>query len=572
MAASSHAPPTVGSSAPVTSPETGREQLARNALARFFRHGISAGNWSVFDTPDNLRIAYVGTPVSNLSHLVALHQSFRQRPLASSGADGVGSEGEHGLGLGEDSLHYPYPPIRPAKAWKPSPELWGFSPLQDLAADVSSFPAPEVRDSLVEAFFEHIHPFLPVVSKPEFLAAYRTPHNPPPLLLFQAVLMAGAHACSHPLVANDRHMVKSILFRRASMLYHTRHETNRVHLVQAATLFTWHVGDGDTVSSGPWYWAGIAVRIACGLGAHRHSNVLPPMEEAQYRRCWWSAFVCEVMSSLETGRPCSIRAEDIDQRMLTEDDMTDTPDLADPDEEAGSVQAGCDLLNRMVDLAHIGLDIMAANSARRNQLVDVNAISARLGLWSMRWGITSAPEENDASTSHLRIHYDMMLLHLHRNLADKDPTSQSVCSAAARDIGASLGRLDTLGCLSRCHFTSVGAATAAGIQLANEIRTAGLKGTFLVMIQALEQLARLLRSLHKLAEYWPNAEAVHSVFWELHQEYEMYVAKDLEGEPVVIPDGQPDWNRLLAGVQASHLDDMTADQDWLNIPDWPNLM
>lgn len=52
----------------------------------------------------------------------------------------------------------------------------------------------EVRDALVAAYFEHVHPFHPVISMPEFMASYRSQDNPPPLLLFQAVLMAGAHA------------------------------------------------------------------------------------------------------------------------------------------------------------------------------------------------------------------------------------------------------------------------------------------------------------------------------------------------------------------------------------------
>ncbi|KAI6750713.1 hypothetical protein HG530_014609 [Fusarium avenaceum] len=47
------------------------------------------------------------------------------------------------------------------------------------------------------------------------------------------ILMAGAHACTHPLVANDRHAVQNRRFRRANMLYHIRHESDRIHLLQA---------------------------------------------------------------------------------------------------------------------------------------------------------------------------------------------------------------------------------------------------------------------------------------------------------------------------------------------------
>ncbi|KAM0558126.1 hypothetical protein ACHAPJ_005293 [Fusarium lateritium] len=562
----------------------GQEKLAREGLARFFKHGIGAAAWAVFASTKSFRIAYVGTAVSNLVHLVDLHRSFRQpyssilgdqRPLsAPTGPDTHGSfqesaaDGSTGSDriAGGKPLHYPYPPIRQVKSWKPTPSTWGMT--QDLVTEVSSFPAQEVRDALVEAYFDHIHPFLPIVSKPEFIARYRTPNNPPPLLLFQSVLMAGAHACSHPLVANDRHAVQNVLFRRASMLYHMRHESDRMHLLQAAALFTWHIGDGDTVAGGPWYWSGIAVRIGCGLGAHRRSSQLPAAEMAQYRRCWWSAFFCEVFSALETGRPCAVRAEDIDQQPIRQEDMTDTPGTDTVIDD--SPGASPDFLNHLVDLAYIGLDVIALNAPARDRLIDVTSIDARLGLWSLRSGISSVAEDDDSWTCHLRMHYNLLLLHLHRNL--HETSSQSICSAAAQAIVASLEKLTARDELRQCHFTSVSAVTAAGIQFAGEIRAAVASQTFLVAINALERLSRLLRSTMMLARHWPNAEAVHSVFEELHHEYETLVTQRLQGEQVMVPESPPDWNRLLGGEGLQQFSNFTSDQDWMNINSWTDLL
>ncbi|KAM5385581.1 hypothetical protein ACJZ2D_000780 [Fusarium nematophilum] len=580
LGAGDHARPPSTSPAKTSSDNpNGQEQLARNGLARFFKHGIGAAAWAVFASTKSFRIAYVGTAVSNLVHLVDLHRSFRQpyssilgdehRPLSANAApDGhvslegplTDSSGSDKVGGGKP-LHYPYPPIRPLKSWKPSPDVWGTT--QDLATEVSSFPAQEVRDALVLAYFEHIHPFLPIVSMPEFIASYRTPDKPPPLLLFQAVLMAGAHACSHPLVANDRHAVKNILFRRASMLYHMRHEADRIHLLQAAALFTWHVGDGDTVAGGPWYWSGIAVRIGCGLGAHRRSSRLPAVEMSQYRRCWWSVFVCEVFSALETGRPCAVRAEDIDQQPLCDEDITDTPGAAastDPPEVRP------DFLNHLVELAYIGLDVIAMNAPSQERHIDVGSIDARLGLWSLHSGISSVADDDDSWTCHLRMHYNLVLLHLHRNLPEA--SSQSICAAAAQAIVTSLEQLTSRDELRQCHFTAVSAVTAAGIQFSSEIRTAVTSQTFLVAIHALERLARLLRSTMMLARYWPNAESVHSVFEELHREYETLVTQHLQGEQVMVPEDPPDWNRLLAGEPMQQFTTFASDQDWMNMNGW----
>ncbi|KAH7129879.1 fungal-specific transcription factor domain-containing protein [Dactylonectria estremocensis] len=559
---------------------TGQEQLARNGLARFFRHGIGAAAWAVFSATQSFRIAYVGTAVSNLAHLVELHRLFRQpssglapgihrpstapdAPPTSGGSSSVGDVGPAGK-----PLHYPYPPIRQPKPWKPNCDIWGIPSAQDLASEVASFPAQDVRDALVLAYFEHIHPFHPIISMPEFFDSYRSHDKPPPLLLFQAVLMAGAHACSHPLVANDRHAVKNVLFRRASMLYHMRHETDRIHLMQAAFLFTWHVGDGDTIAGGPWYWSGIALRIGMGLGTHRHSKHLPQIETSQYRRCWWSAFVSEVFSSLETGRPCAIRAEDIDQQPLCNDDITDTPG---PTTLSLGKDARPDFLNRMVELAYIGLDIMAVNAPSQDRLVDISSINARLGLWSLQSGISSVAENDDSWTCHLRMHYNLVLLHLHRNMS-AEPSSQSICSTAAQAIVTSLEQLAARDEMRQCHFTAVSAVTAVGIQFAREIRAAVTSGVFLVAISALEQLARLLRSTMLLSQYWPNAEAVHNVFEELHQEYENLVTQHLQGERVIIPETPPDWNRLLAGEPIQQLHDFTSDQGWMNIANWTDML
>lgn len=427
----------------------------------------------------------------------------------------------------------------------------------DLAAEVSSFPALEIRDALVDAYFQHIHPFHPVISMPEFMAAYNSKESPPPLLLFQAVLMAGAHACLHPLVASARHAVKNTLYRRASMLFHMRHETNPVFVMQAAIIFTRHIGDSDTVTAGPWYWSGIAVRIGCGLGTHRHSAILPPMESSQYRRCWWSAFICEVFSSLETGRPCGVRAEVMDQLPLSVEDLRVT---------ASSSRDSCphsNFLIQMADLAHIGLGILALNEPVQRRVIDVHAINARLCQWSLQSGIPSLSDDDNSWDCQLQMHYNLMLLHLHRNFPN-GLRSQDVCSVAASAIIRVFERLVALDCLSQCHFTAVSAATAAGTQLANEIRLAVTVGSFLVALNGLENLSRLLRSAMLLAKFWPNAEAVHSLFQEIYHEYQTYVSKGLQGEHVLISEIQPNWYRLLAEAQPTQPHN-SVPPDWMNI-------
>jgi transcriptional regulatory protein AMDR len=82
----------------------------------------------------------------------------------------------------------------------------------------------------VEAFFTEINPGFPVVDESEFQLSYKDKESAPPLLLFQAVLLAGAHACQHPKVVESRAHVKAVLFQRAKTLWDLRLENDRVTL------------------------------------------------------------------------------------------------------------------------------------------------------------------------------------------------------------------------------------------------------------------------------------------------------------------------------------------------------
>ncbi|KAH7123130.1 fungal-specific transcription factor domain-containing protein [Dactylonectria macrodidyma] len=530
-----------------TSSSSEQEKLARTGLALFLKHGITNDTWAVFDSLDKLRIAYVGTAASNISHLVDLHRvsspSELGQPSNSTTSDidpiesllhpGTPCKQEEGI----KPLHYPYPPIRQDKAWTPNVDVFGITSTQNLLSDVSFVPEPEIRDALVAAYFEHIHPFLPFLSKDDFIGTESG--KSPPLLLYQAVLMAGAHACSHPIVANNRHWLKSILFRRASMLFHIRHETDRIHLMQAAILFTWYTGDGDTVTGGPYYWAGIASRIGCGLGAHRRGTTLLSQHSLCFKLSWWSAFVCDVFSSLDTGRPNSIRLEEIDQLPITLD--VDTPPLDSMSAETSLYNiAHLKFLKEMVELAYIGIDIIMANAPFPTQQFNVQAIDAKLGLWSVRSGVFS-DTDNDPRTCQLGIHYNLLLLYLHRNNSD-EPGSKSVCSIAAQTIVSLFEQLRVNDGLKQCPFTAVNAIMAAGIQIVTEIRATIVTGMHPVAIDALARLSRLLRSASALAEYWLGMESVHTVFKDLYEEYG-YITQFLQGKGVVVSE-----NSLECGI------------------------
>ncbi|EXJ89399.1 hypothetical protein A1O3_02466 [Capronia epimyces CBS 606.96] len=581
------------------------DHLARTALSRFFLNGVSFSNWYVFQVADDFRLAYIGTPVSNLAHLVDLRRSHSVPSRDSQtepGQETTGDQPPYG-GIEVQAwqqivatptrdqsqpsnlpLHYPYPQIRPLNSWYPKPQNF-LHPSQDLVKDLSSFPQEEVREALVKAYFDHIHPIFPVLTPSTFLRRDGSLKAFPPLLLYQAILLAGAHVCTHPRVVKERWLVKSVLFRRASMLFHLRHETDRLHLTQAALLFTWHIQDGDTVAGGPWYWTGVAVRISCGQGAHRHNSQLPMFERIMYKRSWWCAFVSEVFSALETGRPCAFRAEDIDQSLPTQEELDwDQPQDASvhhvepaSDSEAHPVPSTSPPLKyhgHIIELAYIVLDILTLNAPSSTQTLDVPRLEGRLALWSLRAGLASNPRDEDFFTCQLRLYYNMVVLNLHRNYRTGPPASQTTCSTASESIIAALERIAALDALGRSHFLAVSAVTAAGIQIVQDIRSAVITGAYLVCLNRLERLAHMIYYARILSRSWPNAEAVCSVFEGLRKDYEDQVAQGLNpmDDDTHTPDAEPDWDSLFASMKGPEAGRPITEEEWANLMTWADSL
>lgn len=581
--------------------------LARTALSSFFQKGIGSSDWHVFRSAHDFRFAYVGTMVSNLSHLAGMRHSQdasaqprgditpntrEDVPWQQSGLSTVPQN--HGPSL---PLHYPYPQIRPLRDCGHQAQASAYTgvrlrPPHDMVSDLSSFPVQDIREALVKAYFKHIHPTFPLLTPSTFLRPDGSLRGSAPLLLYQAVLLVGAHACSHPAVERERSLLKSVLFRRASMLYHLRHEKDRLHLTQAALLFTWHINDGDTVAGGPWYWIGIAIRVSCAQGAHRHNPQLPTFERIMYKRTFWCVFLSEVFSALETGRPCAIRAEDIDQSRLSEAELqwdqrqdvlngdsmsmqgpqVSLNDDLEPFDETPTLGVGnMQFLyhHHLVDLAFIAMEILNLNAPSATQKPNISGIQSQLAGWLLRSGLSVIECEEGYYKTQLRLYYNMAILKLHRNYQQDHSHSNKTCTAAAETIIVSLERIAALDAIARCHFPVVSAITAAGIQIVQDIRLAVSTSAYIVCTGYLQRLARVVNSTKLLARLWPDAEAVQKVFEGLYVEYEEKVSKILSpGETLCLSEAELDWDNIFASLQSTDIDQIIGEQDWNNLHAW----
>ncbi|EED17441.1 acetamidase regulatory protein, putative [Talaromyces stipitatus ATCC 10500] len=473
--------------------------LAENGLYHFFRDGIPSSSWNVFDPMDKIRVAYVGTHLSNMSHLVSLN---RPRP---------------------QFLIYPYPQIHPPLSWKPD---ISHTTNHDIMHDITSFPAKDIRDDFVEAYFEKINPYFPVVNECEFRARYRDVDNQPPLLLLHAVLLAGAHVSGHPKAMQARHVVKAVIFRRAKYVFDMRHENDRMHLVQAALLFTWHLQNGDTASSNSYFWLGVACRIAFGIGMHRNQLNDPPnpgrmpiSDRRLWRRVWWTLFQVEIMSALEHGRPSMIRVDDFDQEPLSPEDFVP---------ENGTVDSNIDYdyCARNIALCHIALELIELSAPRvspASRQSRMASINAQLVSWML-----SLPTNNTESFGalNLRLLYNTVVMHFCRMITPEcgSPLQQidgteKISLGARNSIITSLETLQGKGMLSQCHFTAVTAITAAAIQVAKDIQQALEGNQAMIAVNDIHLLDTVCSVAEQLSKYWPSAESVMKLFRSLSQQF-----------------------------------------------------
>ena len=475
---------------------------------------------------------------------------------------------EHSAAVG---LHHPYPHIKPPLAWKPDIDSVDRLLGPDLLRDLCSFPAKDVRDDLVDSFFTYIHPYFPIIDESEFRAQYSDAQNPPPLLLLQSVLLAGAHASQHPRVAQARSTVMAVLFRRAKTLFDMRHENDRLNLIQSALLFTWHIENADSVSSNSWYWIGVACRIAFGIGMHRDLSMysagrFPVYARRLYRRVWWTLFQVEIMSALEHGRPCMIHLEDFDQLPLEIDDLIDANGAVNPNVKH-------EYCCRKTELCYIALDVLRLSSpgiVNHTNSAAVQSVNSRLVAWAL-----STALDHDYEALSLHIFYQTIVIHWHRTSVNirivGDKQSAEIRKGASKSIIAGFESLSAQSLLVNCHSVEVVSLTAAAIQTHEEIRSAIDRRQTLQALNALNDLERMLRVAKAMAEYWPNAEAVFKLFRGLCDKLKASAVYDdgsSHGEQSLDEHGAGlsdiNWHEILAYQPL----EQTLSEGWLNdLPD-----
>lgn len=434
-------------------------------------------------------MTYIGSDLSNINFLVR-HQFGAQVKT-------------------RDVCHYPTNRI--------SRRMTGHGQADRIPLDAFQLPPKIVVDDLLEAYFRRINPGFPVVDERIFVQQYRArdPSNPPSLLLLQAILVAGAHVLHHD-NPEKRDLCKAVFFRRAKALLDAGFERNRDTIVQAALLLTWHTDGLEDVTANAWFWLGVAVRTAMGLGMHRDADgsTLVSHNKRMWRRVWWLLFQSDVWISLQYGRPQSIHLEDCNVQTLKISDFADCGDDVRPE-----------YMLQMSLLSIVVSDSVRARSRAPTpeaRLVALKKTDEKLASWALRLPeqlhlqTTSTP---DIWTANLHLHYNTTLVLLHRHQPHRIPQNSGargvsrdehseICVASASVIQSLFQNICETGNLQCLWISTINCLFTALIQLSTEIRLPNP----LLAISALRKYDSALLSLKRLADHWPNAQSVLHFF------------------------------------------------------------
>lgn len=191
-------------------------------------------------------------------------------------------------------------------------------------------PSSQLASDLIELYFEHVHPLMPIINRTEFMKKFEDPNDSPSLMLLQAVLLCGSRVLKNPLLYDNKglsNLASITFFRRAKALYETNYESDPVSIVQTVILIGSFWEGPEDVTRNSYYWTRVGVGLAQGFGFHRDISALPSLTASDkkiWRRIWWCLFEKDRNVAIAFGRPPSIDLTDCDVPMLVLEDFDES--------------------------------------------------------------------------------------------------------------------------------------------------------------------------------------------------------------------------------------------------------
>ncbi|KAJ5129134.1 uncharacterized protein N7515_005173 [Penicillium bovifimosum] len=176
-----------------------------------------------------------------------------------------------------------------------------------------AFPSPAICDTLLQAYFDWLHPCFPILDRAGLQSAYQDGTLSP--LLLQSMLFIGVSLCSDSALSTtgfgNRYQAKEAIYERAKDIYDSGLETDTVTKLQSLFLLSFWRG-GPTEERDVRFWLGAAISLAQKKGMHVISKLqfLNVKDQRIWKRIWWALYVRDQQTSAALGLPPRIRDED----------------------------------------------------------------------------------------------------------------------------------------------------------------------------------------------------------------------------------------------------------------------
>ncbi|KAJ9604752.1 hypothetical protein H2200_010866 [Cladophialophora chaetospira] len=178
-------------------------------------------------------------------------------------------------------------------------------------------PHSDLRDQLLLSFVLYVDPHLPVVDIQALLDAIEgRSSDPVSLLLFQAVMFAGSHFVDMGFLEEvgfkTRVVAKTYYFRQIKVLRDLAWESDRLTVLQATLLHQWWWTSSSELED-PWYWLGVCISLATGIGINHPSTHAVKEERTRrlWKRIWWVCITRDRTFGMVQRKPMRIKDEDI---------------------------------------------------------------------------------------------------------------------------------------------------------------------------------------------------------------------------------------------------------------------
>ncbi|KAJ3281928.1 Transcriptional activator of fatty acid utilization [Borealophlyctis nickersoniae] len=279
--------------------------------------------------------------------------------------------------------------------------------------------SPELLHHLVSLYFQHIHPYLPMINRMRFLRQLKekkTEHT---------------RSLANWGIANPQALHESF-FAQARVLLGKQFDWPHINNVQALLLLTL-VGMGTNQNASSYHYIGIAHRQAVELGMHRNLDNVRNLDETMketMRSTWFCLYILDRYVGVVEGRPLAIDDEDWDTPLPRE-------------EEDGEVDrmirhvALCSILGRIAN--HVNRPSRPNRPSKHDVAKEIDV---ELGRWHalLPPELQAKPDPRGRWSFHHHLHvmYHTTLILLHRLATGK---FNAVCHTSALAIKATLEAL-----------------------------------------------------------------------------------------------------------------------------------